>query len=188
MSDAEIIKKLSESVIEGEKESSIKIAEEVLSSGIDPVKAIKEGLLEGLKYVGDKWVCGDLVLPELMESIEAMRAAMDVLKSKMAEEDKDALKVGTIVLGTVLGDIHDIGKAQEVNADIIGMSARMVTSMPFFDDVIDILKEFGIRNKYKVLIGGGPVTQEHAEEIGADGYGKDAEEAVRVANKLLGRI
>lgn len=214
MNDEEIIKKFAESVIAGEKESSIRIAEEIVSTGVDPLKAIKEGLLGGLQDVGGRWVTGEVFLPEMMESVTAMKAGIDILKANLSGTALAELKLGTVVLGTVQGDIHDIGKnivgtmlelagfeikdigvdvpamqfvdkAQEEKADIIGISALMVTSMPFFEDIISILKDMGIREKYKVMIGGGPVTQEYADEIGADGYGRDAEEAVRIAKKLL---
>jgi corrinoid protein of di/trimethylamine methyltransferase len=215
MSNGGIIKKLCETVIAGDQESSKKIAQEILSSGVDPLQAIREGLLEGLRIMGGKWVDGEIYLPEMMDSVSAMKGAMNILKSKVAAKGLAELKLGTVVLGTVQGDIHDIGKnivgtmlevsgfevhdlgvdvrsmkfvekAQEVGADIIGMSALMATSMPFFEDVIGIMKDTGVREKYKVLVGGGPVTQLTADEMGADGYGKDAEEAVRVAKKLLG--
>jgi corrinoid protein of di/trimethylamine methyltransferase len=215
MKDAEVLKKLRDTVIEGNNELTKKAAEEIISAGADPLRAIKEGLLDGLKTVGEKWVCGEIYLPEMMDSVAAMKTAMSILKPKVAAKGLADLKMGTVVLGTVQGDIHDIGKnivgtmlevsgfeihdlgvdvramkfvekAEEVGANIIGMSALMATSLPFFGDVINILKDMGIRNKYKILIGGGPVTPQHATEFGADGYGKDAEEAVRAAKKILG--
>lgn len=209
------IQRLSEAVIQGDREKSKKVAEEIVAAGMDPFKAIKEGLLEGLQTVGDQWLAGDIFLPEMMDSAAAMKTAMGILKSKVTAKGLAELKLGTIVLGTVQGDIHDIGKnivgtmlevsgfevydigvdaramkfvekAEEVKADIIGMSALMATSMPFFEDVISILKDTGVRERYKILIGGGPVTPGIANEMGADGYGRDAEEAVRVAKKLMG--
>lgn len=172
-------------------------------------------MLEGLQVIGDRWLAMEVFLPEMMQSVQAMKAALEILRPKIAAARQAELKLGTVVIGTVQGDIHDLGKnmvatmlevsgfevhdisvdvppmafvdkAGQVGADIIAMSALMATSMPAFGDVINLLKDMGLRDRYKVMIGGGPVTQLYADEIGADGYGKDVEEAVRVARKLVG--
>ncbi|MEM2897265.1 MAG: corrinoid protein [Candidatus Bathyarchaeia archaeon] len=186
-----------------------------LKKGIDPLKAIRQGLMEGMRVVGEKMARSEVFIIEVMISAEAMKAAIEILKPQLSEKRISELNIGKVVLGTVNGDIHDIGKnivatmleatgfgvfdigcdiptqkfiekAEEVKADIIGASALLTVTKLEQEKIIKLLKELGLREKYKVIVGGAIVTQEWAEEIGADGYGKDAEEAVRVAKALAG--
>ena len=156
----------------------------------------------------------EIFLPELVMGAEAMKAAVDVLKEAITARGETLEKKGTVVIGTVEGDIHDIGKtivvamlqaagfevvdlgkdvpiptfvkrAEEVSADIIGASALLTTTMPRQKDLIEYLKTYGKRDKYFVIVGGAPTTKEWAKEIGADGQGKDAAEAVKLCEKLM---
>lgn len=207
----ELIKKLYNSVLEGDEEKSRKAAEEAIEKGIDPIFAIEHGLAAGLNEMGSKFERGEVFLPDLLLSADAMKAGMDVLLTKVPKEMSP--KAGVIVIGTVEGDIHDMGKslvaallsaagfqvhdlgrdvkamdfvkkAEEVNADIIAASALMSTTAPFIKDIISILKDKQVRDKFKVIIGGGAVTKEFAELVGADGYGQNATEAVQLAKEV----
>ena len=210
----EILEKLAKTVMDGDEERAKKAAEEALKAKIDPVSAIKDGLTKGIKIVGEKFHNFEIFLPEVILAADAMKAAMAVLKPHIAAERANEVMRGKAVIGTVRGDIHDIGKnlvaamlevsgyevhdmgtdcpstkfiekAKEVGADIIGMSSLMVTSMCYQKDVIDYLKDMNERNKYWIMVGGGPVTPQWTIEIGADGYGRFSDDAVEVANTLM---
>ena len=210
----EIFLKLSNAVLNFDSDAAADAARAAVESNIDPVKAIENGLAKGLREVGDRFERGELWLPHLMLGAEAMEAAMKVLEEHMPREKLDTTSRGTVVIGTVEGDIHDLGlrivasmlrangfkvydlgcdtksldfieKAKEVGADIIAMSSLMTTTMPFMRDLIEALESAGLQNRFKVLVGGGPVTNEWARLIGADGYGRDATEAVKVAKELI---
>jgi corrinoid protein of di/trimethylamine methyltransferase len=181
---------------------------------VDPVKAIEKGLAKGLREIGEKFESGELYLPHLIMGADAMEAAIKVLEGYMTQDKLEATSRGTIVIGTVEGDIHDLGlrivasmlrangfrvydlgfntktmdfieKAKDVNADIIAVSSLMTTTMPFMKDLIEALEASGIRKKFLVIVGGGPVTEHWAKDIGADGYGRDAADAVKVAKELM---
>jgi trimethylamine corrinoid protein len=172
------------------------------------------GLAKGTDAVGERFEQGEAYLPELMMAGEAFRAAMEILNPEIKRQQQDVVDVGTVVITTVKGDLHSIGKnivatvletngfnvvdvgvdrgaleiieqAEKVNADAIGLSALMSTTMPGQKEVIDALVELNLRDKYRVVVGGGPVTQAWADEIGADGYGRDAVAAVGLLTKLL---
>lgn len=216
MNEDEILGLLSDAVQKFDAEAAAEAAKIAVEAKIDPVKAIEEGLAMGLRTIGDKFEAGELWLPHLVLGAEAMDAAIKVLETNMASEDLAKTIRGTVVIGTVEGDIHDLGlrivasmlrangfkvyelgcdtpsltfidKAKEVNADIIAASSLMTTTMPFMKDLIEALETAGLRDKYKVLVGGGPVTKEWATGIGADGYGKDASDAVKVARELVSK-
>lgn len=207
----ELIKKLYNAVLEGDEEKSRRAAEEAVEKGIDPVFAIEHGLAAGLNEMGSKFERGEIFLPDLLLSADAMKAGMEILLTRVPKET--SRKAGVIVIGTVEGDIHDMGKslvaallsaagfqvhdlgrdvkamnfvkkAEEVNAGIIAASALMSTTAPFIKDIISILKDKQVRDKFKVIIGGGAVTKEFAELVGADGYGQNATEAVRLAKEV----
>ncbi|MEM3522340.1 MAG: corrinoid protein [Candidatus Bathyarchaeia archaeon] len=215
LSEEKVFEGLKKAVIECDEETAKKIAEEVLKKGIDPLEAIRQGLMEGMKVVGEKMAKSEVFITEVMMAAEAMKAAIEILKPQLSEKRISEITIGKVVLGTVYGDIHDIGKnivatmleaagfevfdigcdvptpkfiekAEEVKADIIGASALLTVTKLEQEKIIKLLKELGLRDKYKVIVGGAIVTQEWANEIGADGYGKDAEEAVRVAKDLVG--
>ena len=212
--EAEILQNLSDAVLNFDADAAIDAAKASVEAKISPVKAIEEGLAKGLRVVGDRFEAGELWLPHLVLGAEALEAAVKVLEEHMAIEDLESTSRGTIVIGTVEGDIHDLGlrivasmlrangfrvhdigcdahtlnfieKAKEVRADIIAASSLMTTTMPFMKDLVEALETAGIRDQYKVMVGGGPVTEEWAKAIGVDGYGKDAAEAVRVAKELV---
>lgn len=216
MSEKEILDKLSAAVQSFDADAAADAAKEAVAANINPVTAIEKGLAVGLRTIGDKFEAGELWLPHLVLGAEAMEAAIKVLEEHMPKAELESTSKGTVVIGTVEGDIHDLGlrivasmlrangftvydlgcdtpsisfitKAKEVDADIIALSSLMTTTMPFMRDLVDALNSAGVRDQYKVLVGGGPVTEEWATAIGADAYGKDAAEAVRVAKSLLGK-
>jgi len=212
--EEEILERLSNAVQAYDVNAAAEAAKEATENGVAPVKAIEKGLAVGLRVIGDKFEAGELWLPHLVLGAEAMEAAVKVLEEHMSLEELEATSRGTVVIGTVEGDLHDLGlrivasmlrangfkvhdlgcdtssmdfidKAKEAKADIIALSSLMTTTMPFMKDVIEALEAAGTRDQYKVLVGGGPVSKEWAKGIGADGYGRDAAEAVRVAMELL---
>ena len=189
-------------------------AEEFLKEGLDPIKAIEEGLAKGVREVGDQFERGEVFLAELMMAAEALKAGMAVLQKALSKTELQETKLGTVVIGTVEGDIHDIGKnlvatmllaqgfevydlgvnvspfkfiekAEEVKAGIIAMSALLTSTRLSMYDLIQALNDLNIRNKYKVIVGGAAVTSDFAKEIGADGYGKDVTEAIKIAKQLV---
>jgi trimethylamine corrinoid protein len=212
--EAEILQRLSDAVQTYDSDAATEAARAATEYGVSPVKAIEEGLAVGLRVIGDKFEEGELWLPHLVLGAEAMEAAVKVLEEHMPLEELEAISRGTVVIGTVEGDLHDLGlrivasmlrangfkvhdlgcdtgsldfidKAKDAKADIIAVSSLMTTTMPFMKDLIEALEASGIRDQYKVLVGGGPVSEEWAKLIGADGYGRDAAEAVRTALELV---
>jgi len=212
--EEEILRKMSEAVLNFDSAAAVDAAREAVALKIDPVKAIEGGLAKGLREIGDRFERGEMYLPHLILGADAMEAAVKVLEEHVPKEELKSTSRGTVVIGTVEGDIHDLGlrivasmlrangfkvhdlgcntksmdfieKAKEVDADIIAVSSLMTTTMPFMKDLIEALEATGIRDRFKILLGGGPVSERWAEEIGADGYGRDASEAVRVAKELV---
>ena len=212
LSEARILAELCEAVVSGDVDAAARAAKEVVGKRVDPVKAIENGLSKGARIIGDKFEKLEIFLPDLLVAAEAMKTGLEIL---LAEIPKDkTLRKGTVVCGTVKGDVHEIGKrivaallqangfevydlgadvpssrfieeAGRVRADIIGLSALMSSTLGAQKDVIDYLKAVGERKKYIVMVGGGPTTQEWADQIGADGYAKTAPEAVKLAIKLV---
>jgi corrinoid protein of di/trimethylamine methyltransferase len=212
---SELFKTMAKSVMEGEVADAKELAQQAVEQGVDPLEAINEGFVAGLNKVGDEFSCGTMFLPDLVMAGEAMKAAMSVLEPELRKRGAAREMLGKVVIGTVKGDIHDIGKtivatmlsasgfqvydlghdvsvekfvekAREVNADIVGMSALLTTTMVRQRDVVKALTDAGLRSKIKVMVGGAPVTRGWVEEIGADGYSEDAVGAVAVAKKLVG--
>lgn len=202
-----------EATVDGNQERCVTLAKKVLDENADPFEAIQEGYTKGMLIVGDKFARMEIYLPELMRRADAMKAALEVLKPHLGKHQNTGIQ-GTIVLGTIKGDLHDLGKnivktmlmaagftvndlgcdvsvrqfvekAEEVNADIIAASAILTTTMGYMPDLAELLIEMGIRDKFKIMVGGSPVTPEFAEKIGADGYGEDAADAVNVAKRLI---
>lgn len=205
-----------QSIIDGEPEQAEALARQALQQGIDPLDAINRGFVPGVNYVGEQFAAGEMFLPELVVAGEAMKAAVAVLEPEFARRGTAREILGRVVIGTIEGDIHEIGKtlvatmlsasgfevhdlgvdvpiatfvekAREVNADLIGISALLTTTMVRQKDVIEALEDSGLRERVKVMVGGAPVTQGWAAEIGADGYSEDAVGAVAVAKKLMGK-
>lgn len=210
-----LFQSMAQSILDGEEEQAKALAQQALDAGIDPLEAINQGFVVGVNQVGEQFSCGNAFLPELVMAGETMKAALSVLEPEMARRGTQRQLFGKVVLATIQGDIHDIGKtlvgtmlsasgfqvydlgvdvpiakivakAQEVGADIVGMSALLTTTMVNQRTAIQKLHEAGLRPKVKVMVGGAPVTRSWAAEIGADGYSEDAIGAVAVAKQLLG--
>ena len=202
-----------EATVDGDEERCVALAQQALDEGLDPFQTIQEGYTQGMLVVGEKFARLDCHLPDLIFSARAMNAALEVLKPRMMQRD-DRGSQGTVVLGTIQGDLHDMGKnivkimlqaagftvhdlgydvpvrrfvekAEEVGADIIAASAILTTTMAYMPDIAALLSELGLRDKYRIMLGGAPVMPEWALEAGADGYGEDAVEAVEVAKRLM---
>ena len=211
----ELFGAMRQSIIDGDTDQSEMLAQQALEQGIDPLAAINAGYVPGINYVGEQFGAGQMFLPDLMLAAEAMRTAVAVLEPEMQRRGTQRQVLGRVVLGTVKGDIHEIGKslvatmlsasgfevydlgvdvpfekfvakAREVNADIVGVSALLTTTMTGQKTVIEALDDLGLRPKVKVIVGGAPVTRSWAEEIGADGYSEDAIGAVALAKRLVG--
>jgi corrinoid protein of di/trimethylamine methyltransferase len=210
----EIFSAMAESIMEGEAEVAERLAQEALEAGMDPLDAINQGFVVGLDQIGALFGAGEAFLPELVMAGEAMKAAVTTLEPEMAKRGVGRQSLGTVVLGTIEGDIHDIGKslvgtmlsvagfkvfdlgvdvpvmalvekARDEGADIIGVSALLTTTMTKQRDVVEALEDMGLHGSIKVIIGGAPVTQAWADEVGADGYSEDAVGAVALAKELL---
>ena len=210
----ELFQEMAQSIIDGDSDVSAELARRAVDQGINPLEAISEGFVRGVNKVGEDFAKGDAFLPELVMAGEAMKAAVAVLEPELAKRGTERTMLGKVILCTVEGDIHEIGKtlvgtmlssagfkvfdlgvdvpvmkvvekAREVNADIVAMSALLTTTMVHQKDVIEALEDIGIRSKVKVMVGGAPVTKEWVKQIGADGYSEDAIGAIKVAKQLL---
>jgi corrinoid protein of di/trimethylamine methyltransferase len=215
MAGDDTLKEIEEAIVRGNKERSAQLVEESLSR-VDPLSIIQGGMTPAMEKIGDRFSCGEIYLPEMLMAAEAWDEAMKLLKPRMLEAGESIGKIGTVVIGTVQTDVHEIGKnivatllstagfevhdlgvdisaskfigkAEEVDADIIAASAIMTTTMTYQRDILEHLMASGLRDKYIVLVGGGVVNQKWADEIGADGYGETAVEGIRVAKELLSR-
>jgi corrinoid protein of di/trimethylamine methyltransferase len=205
--------KLAQAVIDGEPEDAEVLAQEALAQGLDPLACITQGLTKGIQEVGRLFASGEYFLPELIIGADAMKVALDILEPELVGDQKRDV-VGRVVLGTVEGDLHEIGKTLvgtmltangfqitdigvdkkpdefiaaiiDVDADIVGASALLTTTMLHQKKLIEALEAAGIRDKVKVLVGGAPVTENFAKEIGADGYAEDAISAVEMAFRMI---
>ncbi|MFA5896988.1 MAG: corrinoid protein [Thermoplasmata archaeon] len=208
------IAQLKKAVIDYDMEGVSKLAQEALDHGMDPLQGIENGLAAGIREVGQRFGAGELFLPELVMAAETMRAGAAVLEPRVPK-GSDTRTVHRVVLATVQDDIHEIGKnlvatmltangfdvvdlgvnqpsetilkkAQEVNAELVGVSALMTTSMPRMKEVISSAQAKGLCPKQKFIVGGAPVTEQYAKEIGSDGTAGDASGAVRLARQLVG--
>ena len=211
---AETFAAMRQSVLDGSADQAGELAKRALEQGIGPLDAIDQGFVPGMNEVGEMYAQRKMFLPDMLASAEAMKAAMAVLEPELKKQGGERPTAGTVVLGTAKGDIHEIGKtlvgtlltahgfqvhdlgvdvtgerfaakAREVGADIVGVSALLTTTMSGQKSVIESLNKEGLRPKVKVIVGGAPVTRRWAEEIGADGYGKDALSAVTLVKSLV---
>lgn len=216
MNKEELLLKMKNAVIEGDKEASVALAKEALENRLDLNEVIVDGFTPGIQKVGDMWEQGEYFLPELITSAECMQAAMAVLQPELERANLTTQSLGKAVIGTIEGDIHDIGKnlvasmlsangfevldlgadvkldefiatAQAENADFICLSALLTTTMLGQQTLINKLKEQGLAERFLVLVGGAPVNAQWAADIGADGYAENAMTAVTAAKKLLGK-
>ena len=209
------IKKITENLIQGNAPQVGKLVQEAIDEGKDTGMILQEGLLAGMSVIGERFKKNECYIPEMLMAARAMKEGMELLRPLIVE--KNIRNAGTVVLGTVTGDLHDIGKnlvgmmlegagfdiidvgidvpaekfietAKEHNAHIIGLSCLLTTTMPALKDVIESVNTSQLNGKVKVMIGGAPITQEYADEIGADGYGSNAAYAVDVARELMPNV
>lgn len=211
--EKELLEALKSAIVEIDAEKAKEVASKIVDKKFDPLKAIRYSIAEAAKIVGNRFEDGEIFLPHLVMAGDIMEEIGAILEKNIPSEQIQRKK--RIVIATVQGDMHSVGKnlvavmlraggfevhdlgvdvmstviiqrAKEINADMIALSSLLTTTMPYQKEVIDDLKSMGLRERFKVMIGGGPVTRQYAELIGADGYGKDAVEAVEEAKKLLG--
>ena len=212
----ELFEAMKQSIIDGDPDQAREVSQRAIAGGIDPLEAIHRGFLPGLNLVGEQFEQGEMFLPDLVLAGEAMKAATAILEPEIQRMGRKRETLGKVILGTVNGDIHEIGKtlvgtllsasgfevfdlgvdvpletfavkAKELQADLVGVSALLTTTMTGQKGVVEALERHGLRPRVKVMIGGAPVTQSWAAEIGADGYGKDAQAAVALAKILIGK-
>ncbi len=212
----DLLEQMKGSIIEGNKEKAEQLAREAIAQGLDLNEVINKGYVPGIQEVGRLWEEGEYFLPELLTSAECMKSAMSILEPELIKSGDKRITEGKVIIGTVEGDIHDIGKnlvaamltangfeiidlgadvplnmfidkAVQENANIICLSALLTTTMIGQKKVVDMLKTRSLKGKIKVMVGGAPVTKEWAERIGADGYGENAMEAVKIAKALINR-
>lgn len=210
----DIFSAMRQSIVDGAPDTASALARQAVAAGIAPLEAINNGFVPGMHAVGQQFGEGKMFLPDMMASAEAMRAAMAVLDPELKKLGTERPMAGVVVLGTTQGDIHEIGKmlvgtllsahgfrvhdlgvdvtgeefaakARELNADIVGVSALLTTTMRNQKGVVEALERAGLRSQVQVMVGGAPVTRKWAEEIGADGYAKDAMSAVALARTLM---
>jgi corrinoid protein of di/trimethylamine methyltransferase len=206
------LKQLYESVVSGDAKATQAITQQALADGVDPLKLVNDYMVPAMDEVGRRFEANEYFVPELLISARAMKAALELIRPLLTARGDQPL--GRVAIGTVKGDLHDIGKnlvgsllegggfevidlgvnvtpekfiatINEKKANIIAMSALLTTTMPSMKTTIDALKQAGVREKVKVLIGGAPITQKYADEIGADGYSENAVGAVALAKKAV---
>ena len=210
---SETLEKVKQAIVDGDDDMAVEQTEHALQEGVNPVEIVKQAIVPGIARTGELWKDNVYFMPDVVLSIEAFKVAMSVVEPKLSEIETD--KTGRFMMGVVAGDMHDLGKsiviamltgagfevidlgvdvptevfiekAQSLNPDIMGVGCYMTTTMLELKDVMRELKEHGLRDKLKVMIGGVPTTQTFADEIGADAWGKDALDAVEKAKKLMG--
>ena len=215
MIEDKIIKEAKQAIIDHEKERAIQLTDQVIAGGHDGMELLTRAFIPGISDVGDLFGRGQLFLPELVRSADVMQVVTDIINASLPDQDMQ-MKKGTFLIATVAGDVHDIGKcivvsllkangytvhdlgrdvatdtiieeAVKLNVDIIGTSALLTTTMTRQREVEAALKSAGLRDKFKTMVGGAPVTGRWAAKIGADAYAEDAQDAVSKAKELLGR-
>ncbi len=203
---------LAEAVINGDRDEVARLAQEAVDEGVDPESIVNDGLIVGMDEVGRRFKANEFYVPEVLIAARAMHGGMDIVKPLLAESGIEPR--GQVLIGTAQGDLHDIGKnlvammlegggyevvdigvdvspdqfveaISEHSPNVVAMSALLTTTMPAMKDTIEALDAAGIRDQIKVMIGGAPVTQDYADEIGADGYAPDAASAVDLAADLM---
>ena len=205
---------LARAIDEGDREQAVALAKQALDDGIDASEIISRGLQAGMAVVGDKYSSGEYFLPDMLMAARAMKTALEEIKPALGKTGVPT--IGRVVIGTVAGDMHDVGKnvvatflggsgfevfdlglnvadqafideVRAKKADILGLSALLTTTMPLMGRIIQLLDEAGMRSSVKVIVGGAPVTQVYADYIGADAYAHDGGKAIRVCRELMGK-
>jgi corrinoid protein of di/trimethylamine methyltransferase len=208
------LKPLYEAIVNGKANDARSLTESALAEGVDPLKLVNEFMIPAMDEVGRRFGCNEYFVPELLLSARAMKSSLELIRPLLIARGTEP--VGRVVIGTVKGDLHDIGKnlvaamlegggfevvdlgvnvtpetfiaaVKSKNANIVAMSALLTTTMPSMKSTIDAIKQAGLRDHVKVLIGGAPITQRYADEIGADGYSDSAVTAVALAKKVVGK-
>jgi 5-methyltetrahydrofolate--homocysteine methyltransferase len=208
-----ILEEISTAVIEGNLDDIEDLTDDALDEGLSAEEILNNGLTPGMDYVGVEFKAGNMFVPEVLRSAKAMQGSMSILRPLLAETGVKT--VGKVLLGTVKGDLHDIGKnlvgmmcegagfeikdlgrdvapeqfveaVKEYEPDVVGMSALLTTTMRTMESTVKVLEEAGVRDRVKIMIGGAPVTQAFADQIGADGYASNAAGAADLAKKLVG--
>jgi len=206
------VKQLYTAVLEGDARLAKSVTEQALAAGVDPQTLVTEQMIPAMAEAGRRFECNDYFVPELLIAARAMKSSLELIRPLLAA--RGANPVGRVAIGTVKGDLHDIGKnlvaamlegggfevydlgvdvspekfvaaVHEKNVNLVALSALLTTTMPAMKSTIEALKQAGIRDKVKVVIGGAPITQKYADEIGADGYSENAAAAVNLARKAL---
>jgi corrinoid protein of di/trimethylamine methyltransferase len=210
---SELLVQIRECVVKGDQAKTLQFVQQALDSGFAPMQIIDEGLTPGMHIVGEKFSCGEFFIPHLVMAARAMQAGMKEIEPELKKRQQAVEGAGTAVIGTVHGDIHEIGKSlvgvmlsangfevhdlgvnvpvesfvskvKETGAGLVGMSSLLTTTMVVQRKVIQALEAAGIRDRVKIMVGGAPVKQGWADEIGADGYAEDATGAVELAKRL----
>jgi corrinoid protein of di/trimethylamine methyltransferase len=210
----ELLAQITSSLVDGDPGATVASTKQAIAAGLEPMAIIEEGLVPGMRIVGDKYASGEYFLPNLIVSASGMKQAMALLIPELKARRQELKSAGTVVIGTVRGDIHEIGKSlvatmlaangfevhdlgvdvavdafvsrvRETGANLVGLSALLTTTMRGQKDVIDALATAGLRQQVKVMVGGAPVTKKWADDIGADGWAQDAVAAVDLASRLV---
>jgi len=209
----ELLAQITASLVAGDPDAAVEGTRKALAAGVEPLTIIEGGLVPGMRIVGDKYASGEYFLPNLIVSASGMKQAMALLEPELKARRQSLRSSGTVVIGTVRGDIHEIGKSlvatmlaangfevhdlgvdvpvdvfvarvRETGANLVGLSALLTTTMHGQKDVIEALEREGLRGQVKVMVGGAPVNRKWADEIGADGWAQDAIAAVDLASRL----
>jgi corrinoid protein of di/trimethylamine methyltransferase len=211
----EVLTQITASLVECQPDLIPGLTQRALDAGVEPLVVVSQGLVPGMELVGERFQSGEYFLPQMVIASNAMQEAMRLLEPELIARQQAVETLGTVVIGTVKGDIHEIGKSLvatmlsangfrvhdvgvdvavktfvdkigEVEADLVGLSALLTTTMTVQREVIQAIEEAGIRDRVKVMVGGAPVTQEWADSIGADGYAEDVVGAVALGKRLVG--
>ena len=212
----ELLAQITNSLVDGDPDGTVAGTTQAIAAGIEPLVIIEQGLVPGMRIVGERYASGEYFLPNLIVSANGMKQAMALLDPELKARRQELKSAGTVVIGTVRGDIHEIGKSlvatmlaangfdvhdlgvdvpvdafvarvREAGANLVGLSALLTTTMHGQRDVIDALAKAGLRDRVKVMVGGAPVTRKWADDIGADGWAQDAVAAVDLASRLVAR-
>jgi len=211
---SDLLEQIITNLVGGEPDETVELTRQAIEAGLEPLTIINQGLVPGMNIVGDKYQSGEYFLPHLLIAANGMQQAMELLEPELHAREQAVEAAGTVVIGTVKGDIHEIGKSlvatmlsasgfqvydlgadvpagafiakvKETGANLLGLSALLTTTMTVQRDVIEALAEAGIREQVKVMVGGAPASQEWTDSIGADGYAEDAVAAVELARRLV---